>query len=79
MRIKFDEIPYYAEKVGRCEACGRSASRTKRFFQTLNPFNKNEQGLPKTQEEILNELRLEAEAWEKEPIFHAKCEKAESR
>ncbi len=37
--------------------------RQKKFWQTLNPFNKNSKGLAKTREEILQELQVEAENW----------------
>lgn len=39
----------------------------KTFSQTLNPFNKAADGTPKTREQILVELREEADRWKNEP------------
>jgi len=38
----------------------------KTFWQTLNPLNKNKQGLPKTRAEIMADLQAEAGAWQQE-------------
>jgi hypothetical protein len=39
----------------------------KTFSQTLNPFNKAADGTPKTREQIMAELREEADRWKNEP------------
>lgn len=70
----FQEIGYTSSKSGKCPVCGKMARRNKYFYQTLNPFNKNAQGVPKTGGEIIAELRPKSEAWKKEPCYHAKCE-----
>jgi hypothetical protein len=44
---------------GRCAACGRRTQQTIKLWQTINPFNKNSSGLPKSHEEILRELNAE--------------------
>jgi hypothetical protein len=54
--------------------CGKQAVIKRKFFQTINPYNKNKDGLPKTEDEINNELYEEREKWFKEPIKHRKCE-----
>jgi hypothetical protein len=72
-RVTFDEVYLYADKSGTCEKCGKPARRAKKFWQTLNPFNKNSEGLVKSRQEIYTELNHEISAWRKEPVLHAKC------
>lgn len=72
-RVTFDEVSYRATKSGVC-SCGKRASRSEKFWQTLNPFNKNATGSPKTRDEILNELKESAQAWRNAPVRHARCE-----
>lgn len=50
-------------------AVGKNANgkrRQKKFYQTLNPYNRNNKGKQKTREEIHEELIKEAEEWKKE-------------
>jgi hypothetical protein len=42
---------------------GRRRQETKEFWQTVNPFNKNAEGLPKTRLEIMGELHAERAVW----------------
>lgn len=72
-RIVFEEVAINCEKSGRC-GCDKRRTRRKRFWQTINPFNRNARGFPKTREEIYAELREEADAWRGEPITCAACE-----
>mgnify|MGYP000017638098 CR=1 FL=1 len=61
MKINFKEVSitaYAKNKNGK--------RRQKKFWQTLNPFNKNESGSPKTREEILVELQVDANNWKQE-------------
>jgi hypothetical protein len=74
MRVTFSVVKFYSDKSGKCTVCGKRCSRTKEFYQTVNPFNKNTRGEVKTREEIYNELVTEAKAWRQEPVTHAKCE-----
>lgn len=72
----FQEVVYKATKKGICPVCGKNASRTsgKRFMQTINPFNRNDQGEIKSYQEIMQELRAKAKPWMNEPVYHVKCE-----
>jgi hypothetical protein len=74
MKITFNEVGIQGTKRGTCPRCGKKASRSKKFFQTRNPFNTNSEGFVKTQDEILVECREELLEWKKQPVFHAKCE-----
>lgn len=55
-----------------CTVCGRPGKRQRVFRQTINPFNKNADGLPKTYNEIWRELEAQAAEWN--PSVHAQCE-----
>ncbi len=72
----FQEVSYHATKAGVCKACGKRASLKRKFWQTLNPFNKTATGEVKTPSQIRDELRRDAEAWYREPLCHAKCQSA---
>lgn len=54
----FDEIKDKIKVSGVCKKCGKKRSRTVSEFQTLNPFNKNENGSIKSVSEIRRELRI---------------------
>ncbi|HDV9097244.1 TPA: hypothetical protein QIZ65_004082 [Enterobacter kobei] len=71
---RFDEISTFAEKSGKCDVCGKACKRREKFYQTLNPFNKNADGSVKTYQEIRKEIELKAIEWKLKPVRHAKCE-----
>jgi hypothetical protein len=61
MRIRLQEIKLTAKRVWTEN--GKRRQETKAFMQTINPFNKNDDGTVKTGEEILKELHVERKAW----------------
>jgi len=73
MRINFEEISIFGEKSGICTQCGKKASRKRKFWQTINPFNKNKDGSQKSKEDILKECINARDNWLREPVFHVKC------
>lgn len=68
----FQEVALRAEKSGKC-GCGKRRTRREKFWQTLNPFNKNAEGEPKTAQEIRVELAEKIQAWRAEPITCDDC------
>jgi hypothetical protein len=73
--VTFERIVRSGTKSGKCEVCGKKASRSTSFGQTLNPWNKNKAtGELKSRREISDELNAKVRAWEAEPVRHAKCE-----
>lgn len=64
MRITFEEISCKATKVWIEN--GRRRQRTKKFWQTLSPFNRNADGTLKTDVQIRAELVAERDAWLKQ-------------
>lgn len=66
MRYQFEEVSL---KVVRrwTDAEGKKRQQTKKFLQTINPFNKNADGSLKTRSQIMVELNAERDAWMQEP------------
>lgn len=51
-------------RVACAGGCGKKLARQQTFWQTLNPFNTNVAGQPKTAFEIGAELKDKADAWQ---------------
>lgn len=62
MRINFQEISTKATKRYTDEN-GKRKQQTKKFYQTLSPFNKNPDGSVKTSDQIWKEIIAERDAW----------------
>jgi hypothetical protein len=61
---RFDEVFRTAKRRVPCTGgCGKKLNRQQTFIQTINPFNKNAQGQPKTSGEIWQELGVECDEW----------------
>lgn len=73
MRVTFNEVKIHSEKTIICNKCKKRLKRRKKFYQTLNPFNKNKEGLPKTAEEIKSELYIVEAKWRKETEKCSSC------
>ena len=58
----FEEVKVKATKK-YIDADGKKRSKTETFSQTINPFNKGTDGLPKTREQILKEITAARNAW----------------
>lgn len=71
----YDEVGHPATRTGACPTCGKKTRRSRTFTQTVNPFNKNEDGTMKTYTEVRADVRADAEAWNPDPgVFeHQKC------
>jgi hypothetical protein len=61
MRLTFQEVAIRG--VRRWTENGKKRQETRKFFQTINPFNKGEDGIPKTREQIMAEIKAERDAW----------------
>ena len=62
-----------------CPGCSKRIKRTKTFDQTINPWNRNADGSVKNREEILLELRAEADEWTVQPESCSACLAAEQK
>jgi hypothetical protein len=70
---RFERVPLTAVKNVPCAGCGKKVRRQRTFEQTINPFNKHADGIPKSRIDILGELKNKADAWKAEPEIHTKC------
>ena len=69
----FHEIVARRTKSGPCPVCGKRVRRSQTFSETVNPFNRNEDGTPKSPAEVRASVNRKADAWE--PDFtHERCE-----
>lgn len=75
MITRFQEIRVQARRRGPCSKCGRRVDRVQTFSQTVSPFNRTEDGRPKTPVEVRAAVQAQADAWDPEPaVFdHVKC------
>jgi hypothetical protein len=61
----------------RCEECGMRFSRSHIVEHTINPFNVNEGGVPKTRQEVAEAVTKEIDAWAASiPPVCSSCAKA---
>lgn len=74
MRHIYEPVSAKVSKSGLCTVCGRKATRTKTFTNTVNPFNKNEDGTVRTRAEVWANVRRLAEEWKSLPVTHGGCE-----
>jgi hypothetical protein len=73
-KIEFEVVELKGRKQGACSECGCRRQRTERFYQTVNPFNRNKVGAPKTYDEIYEEIHAEWLAWMEQPFRCRECE-----
>jgi hypothetical protein len=73
---RFEEVSLKGQKRAKCSKCEKKLTRSRKFLQTLSPFNKAADGLSKTRDQIHGELREEIAAWKEEPVVCAACSEA---
>lgn len=61
MKVTFDEVAVKATK--RWKEDGKTRTKTRKFYQTMNPYNKNADGTVKTRDQIMAEITAECDAW----------------
>lgn len=62
MRYQFEEVSLKAVRRWTDEN-GKKRQQTKKFMQTINPFNKNADGSLKDRKQIMAELVIQRDAW----------------
>lgn len=67
---RFEVVEQYHEKNLPCPGCGKRVKRRRTFEATINPWNVNADGHPKTRHEIHDDLREQALAWKQQPEPH---------
>lgn len=66
-RINFEEVSVKATKKW-IDKNGKRRQKTKRFYQTVNPFNTNPDGMVKTRDQIQREIIERRDKWLKEEV-----------
>lgn len=69
---RYEEIKHTEKRKLSCRNCDKTFTRQTTFTQTINPWNKNVEGEPKTRSEIWTELEEQGKQWEPEDIC-TKC------
>jgi hypothetical protein len=59
----FNEIKWTGKKRVSCGNCGTKVSRRRTFMQTVNPFNKHDDGTPKSPREVSEAVQAELQEW----------------
>lgn len=74
-RYVFEQVSAPAERKVRCPSCNRKRTIRRTFIQTVNPFNKNDDGTIKTWAEVREAVKAEAAAWEpvSRELYHGAC------
>lgn len=65
MRVTFSEVAVKATRRWVDEE-GVKRQQTRKFFQTISPFNLNKDGGYKDREQIMREITAERDAWLKQ-------------
>lgn len=62
-RYVFEPVMTRRSISGKCPNCGKRVTRSRTFEHTINPFNRNADGAPKTYSEVRADVVAEADAW----------------
>lgn len=69
-RYVFNEVSVKGVKRWKDPVNGKPRQETRKFYQTINPFNKNAAGVPKSRDEIMAEIKVERDEWLAVPPAH---------
>ena len=60
--VHFEEVSIKATRRW-IDSDGKKRQQTKKFYQTLNPHNRNSEGNPKSRQQIIEEIKAERDEW----------------
>ena len=60
---RFEEVAVRGVRRWKDPVTGKKRQETRKFCQTVNPFNRGADGAPKTHAQILAEVTAERDAW----------------
>jgi hypothetical protein len=70
--VKFKVMKATARRIVKCK-CRKTATRSKTFEFTVNPFNKNEDGSVKNADEVQRQAQEQADKWQPPAYVCTKC------
>ena len=76
-RYTFEVVKHHATKRVDCDHCGKRLVRSQTFEATINPWNVNDDGTPRSREQIRARLREKADLWTVEPVTCTPCLRAQ--
>jgi ribosomal protein L44E len=59
MKIVFEPVKLRMSVGYKCTSCGKHRVKSVRVEHTVNPFNRNTDGLPKTRQEVYEDVKRE--------------------
>lgn len=71
---RYAQVSATGYRRGVCSICGKRGQRQTTVTNTVNPFNRNEDGSVRTHAEVWAAVAAKAKEWEAEPFVHASCE-----
>jgi hypothetical protein len=77
MRINFEVVSLRKSVGYKCRGCGKRRTKSVCVENTINPFNKNKDGIPKTYDEVNEDVKREVARRVKEIEAGATCTKCE--
>jgi hypothetical protein len=63
---RYEEVSRTVKRRVTCAICGKKFNRQRTFTNTVNPFNKNAAGVPKSWSEVEENVVHLAEQWQPE-------------
>lgn len=72
----FEKVKWSRTVHVDCPGCGKRRKVQRTFHQTINPYNKNSDGFPKTYSEVLASVKDEAYKWTPSKdyeLYHERC------
>ena len=70
----YERVTWTGHRSGPCAVCGKRATRSRTFENTISPFNRNEDGSVRSYREVSDRVRAMAAEWSEGAPAHARCE-----
>lgn len=70
----FQIVRAFGARAGKCVGCGKHIRRQRTFERTINPWNRNSDGLPKSYSEVLADVDADRAAWMAKELRCTACE-----
>jgi hypothetical protein len=68
----YEVVKFAAKRTLKCRVCRKPFKRSRTFEHTINPFNRNGDGVMKSYAEVWVDVKAEADAWQPDDLC-TKC------